>query len=312
VIWVLIGTVIVIITVPAMAPSHHDAKWLFTEFLNETGYSNSGLVFLLGLLQAGWTLTGYEAGAQIVEGTKRADITAPRGIIVSVLGAAIQGFLLIISALFSIQDVDELINADLTVTVFLQRAVGNSLAAFFLVILLVAQFGSLCNSILATGHLFWAMARDNCIPYASFWYKLSDKGRIPFRALLLQLFVSIVVIMPIFGTEVYWEAIMSTAVICINVSYGLPLLCRLVWVRRDMPKGPFSLGKAGIVLNIISVCWITFFMVILCIPSSFPVLPETMNWSCLMIGVVFLFAQGFWLASGRKGFKGPMQNIDED
>lgn len=132
-----------------------------------------------------------------MEGTKRADVTAPRGIVVSVFGAGIQGFLLIISVLFSIQDVNELIDADLTVTVFLQRAVGNSVAAFFLVVLLVAQFGSLCNSILATGHLFWAMARDNCIPYASFWYKLSDKGRIPVRALFLQLIVSIIVIMPV-------------------------------------------------------------------------------------------------------------------
>lgn len=43
-----------------MAPSHHDAKWVFTEFINDTGYSNPGLVFLLGLLQAGWTLVKLE------------------------------------------------------------------------------------------------------------------------------------------------------------------------------------------------------------------------------------------------------------
>jgi hypothetical protein len=39
-----------------MAPSHQSAKWVFTEFINNTGYANSGLVFLLGMLQAGWTL----------------------------------------------------------------------------------------------------------------------------------------------------------------------------------------------------------------------------------------------------------------
>jgi hypothetical protein len=41
---------------PAMAPSHQPAKWVFTEFINNTGYDNVGMVFLVGLLQAGWTL----------------------------------------------------------------------------------------------------------------------------------------------------------------------------------------------------------------------------------------------------------------
>lgn len=62
VIWVVVGTIIVVIAMPVMAPSHPSAEWVFTEFQNTTGYSNSGLAFLLGLLQAGWTLIGYENG----------------------------------------------------------------------------------------------------------------------------------------------------------------------------------------------------------------------------------------------------------
>jgi amino acid transporter len=54
--WVGVGTIIIIACIPAMAPSHNSAKWVFTEFTNKTGYGNKGLVFLLGLLQSGWTL----------------------------------------------------------------------------------------------------------------------------------------------------------------------------------------------------------------------------------------------------------------
>ncbi|KAI9021708.1 amino acid/polyamine transporter I [Phycomyces nitens] len=307
--WVLIGTIIVVITVPVMAPTHTSAKWVFTEFMNGTGYENLGLVFFLGLLQAGWTFVGYECGAQIVEGTKNAEVAAPRGIILCIASAIVQGFVLIIAVLFSIQDVDELLDSSMPIATFFLRATSRPLTIFFLIILLVAQFGSLCNSILATGHLFWALARDGCVPYHRSLYQLTDKN-IPVRALILQMVISIIVIMPSFGTMIYWKAIMSTAVICINISYGLPLACRLIWTRKDMPKGPFNLHGWSIPLNIISVFWILFFGVILCIPSLHPVEAESMNWASLMIGAVVIFAMGFWFISGRKNYKGPVQTTD--
>ena len=49
--WVAAGTIIVVIAMPVMAPTHPTAEWVFTEFQNSTGYKNSGLAFFLGLLQ---------------------------------------------------------------------------------------------------------------------------------------------------------------------------------------------------------------------------------------------------------------------
>ncbi|KAI8975131.1 amino acid/polyamine transporter I [Mycotypha africana] len=308
-VWVGIGTILIIVAVPAMAPTHQSAKWVFTEFINRTGYTNKGMAFLLGLLQSGWTLVGYECGAQIVEGTKKADITAPRGIIICVLGAIIQGFALILITLFSIQDVDSILDSAMPVATFFIQATRNSgLCVFFLVIMLVAQFSSLCNSMLATVHIFWALSRDRCFPYSGVIYQLNEKTRVPVNALILQLVISISLIMPVFGSEVYWQAIMSAAVICINVSYGLPLLCRLFGVRDEMPKGPFSLGKLSIPLNIISIVWVCFFSVILCIPSVSPVTAETMNWASVMICGIMGFSIIFWLISGRKNYTGPVEN----
>ncbi|KAI8645218.1 amino acid/polyamine transporter I [Parasitella parasitica] len=311
VVWVMIGTLIVVIAVPAMAPTHNSPKWVFTEFINSTGYESNGLVFLIGLLASGWALVGYECGAQIVEGTRNAATTAPRGIVICVVGAVLQGFGLIISTLFSIQDIDELLASDMPVATFFLRATNSpAVTAFFLVILLVAQIGSLCNSILAAGNFMWSLSRDGVLPYSKFLYKISGDRSIPINCLLVQLVICILVILPSFGSVVYWQAIMSAAVISINVSYGLPLLCRLIWVRNDMPKGPFHLGKFGLPLNFISVVWASFFAVILCIPSASPVSPENMNWSSVMIGAVMCFSIFFWFVSGRHTFKGVIQTTD--
>ncbi|RCH80449.1 hypothetical protein CU098_001084, partial [Rhizopus stolonifer] len=309
--WVGVGTIVIICTVPAMAPKHNSAKWVFTEFTNTTGYTNQGLVFLLGLLQAGWTLIGYECGVQIVEGTKKADITAPRGIIVCVISAIVQGFAIILITLFSIQDVEALFESSMPVATFFLQATNARLTTFFLAIMVLAQFGSLCNSILATVHIIWALSRDGCLPFSKTFYQLNEKTKVPGRALIFQLIISIAIIMPSFGSAVYWQAIMSTSVISINASYGLPLLSRLLWVRNDMPKGPFSLGKCSLPLNIISIIWISFFSVILCIPSVSPVTPGTMNWASVMIVGVLNLSILFWLVSGRKNYKGPVENSDE-
>ncbi|ORY93803.1 amino acid/polyamine transporter I [Syncephalastrum racemosum] len=310
VIWVTIGTIIVVICMPVMSPTHPSAKWVFTAFTNTAGYQNSGLTFLLGLLQAGWTLIGYECGAQIAEGTKRADVTGPRGIIISVLGAIFQGIILCIATLFSIQDVEELQTSTMPVATLFLRSTNQSLAAFFLVILMVTQFGSLCNSMLASAQMIWSMARDECLPFAKFWYKLHGDRKIPLRILILQAVICTIVIMPSFGSPVYWSAIMSTAVIAVNIAYGMPYFCRLIWKRHDMVKGPFNLGKWSIPISCVAVLWIIFFSIILCFPSVNPVAPETMNWSCLMLGATVLFAMAFWYAFGRKSYKGPLQTID--
>ncbi|CAM0142046.1 unnamed protein product [Umbelopsis sp. WA50703] len=311
VLWALIGTAIIVIAMPVMAPTHQSAKWVFTEFINNTGYENVGNVFLLGMLQAGWTLIGYETSAQIVEETHRADIAAPRGIIISILGAWVQGLVLILAVLFSIQDVDTVASATVPIAELFQSTTNNPhLAIFFLFILLGAQLGSLFNSILACGHLIWAMARDGCLPYSKFFYKLSNGSHTPVRAIMLQLAICIVIIMPSFATPVFWQAILSAAVIAVNISYGLPFLCRLLFTRNIPLDGPFRLGKFSIPLNVISLAWITFFSVILCFPSVSPVGPQTMNYASLMIGGVLIFALFFWFVSGRHFYKGPLQNAD--
>ncbi|KAI9321379.1 amino acid/polyamine transporter I [Dichotomocladium elegans] len=308
--WVIVGTMVVVIIMPAMAETHPSPRWVFTEFQNTTGWNNSGLSFLLGMLQAGWTLLGYENGAHLAEGTKNADITGPRGIIISVLAAIVQALVLCIGTLFSIQDIEELQSSSFPVATLFVRATNKSVSAFFMVILIVAQFGCLCNIIVANGQLIWSMARDGCIPNSEFWYKLHGDRQVPLRIFLLEISICIALILPAFGSAVYWSAIMSTAVVCANVAYGLPYVCRLIWKRHDMPKGRFDLGIWSLPINILAVLWILFFGTVLCIPSINPVSPDTMNWSCLMIGAVVMLCLTFWFFSGRKTFRGPKETAE--
>ncbi|KAI8146477.1 amino acid/polyamine transporter I [Fennellomyces sp. T-0311] len=311
VIWVFIGTLIIIIVLPTMAPTHPTAEWVFTSLQDYTGYENSGLAFLLGLLQAGWVLLGYESGAQIAEGTKNADISGPRGILIGVSLAILQAVVLSVVVLFSIQDMDVILLSSFPVATLFVQATNKAVGAALMIILAVSQFTAVNNLMTAGSQMMWAMARDQCLPGHQFWYKLDGKKETPLRILILLTVICIIVILPSFGSPDYWSAIMSTAVICLNVSYGLPYLCRLIWKRHSLPRGPFSLGRYSVLVNVVSVTWIGFFIVILCIPASHPVTVKNMNWSSLMIGGTLIFSLAFWFSSGRKNYKGPMQNVDD-
>ncbi|KAI9274656.1 amino acid/polyamine transporter I [Phascolomyces articulosus] len=296
VVWTALGTLIVSITLPVMSPINPSASWVFTGFNNETGYSNSGIAFFLGLLPASVTMIGYENGAHISEGTKNAAITGPRGILISVVSAVFQGILLCCITLFSVQDVDELINASYPVGTLFLRSTNTSVAIFFLVVIAVALIGCSCSMLLSAAQMIFAMSRDGLLPGHRYWYSLSKNYQVPLRALLLLCLVSILAVLPSLGSDVYLSIVLSTTVIFMNTSYCIPCVCRLIWKRHDMPKGPFNLGRYSILIHSIAVAWILFIDVIMCMPRQVnPLVLLSMNWSSVMLGFVIFIAFGLWI-----------------
>src|SRR5262249_14629869 len=65
--WHVLG-VAIIVGVLAIKPSHHASpSFVFTKFVNETGFHNPLYVGLLSLLLAQYTFTGYDASAHMTE-----------------------------------------------------------------------------------------------------------------------------------------------------------------------------------------------------------------------------------------------------
>ena len=61
---------------------------------------------LIGLLNAQYTLTGYDASAHMSEETHDAATSAPRGIVFSVVVSVIMGFILLVAMNFGINPKD--------------------------------------------------------------------------------------------------------------------------------------------------------------------------------------------------------------
>lgn len=77
--WQVIAPAVIMITIVAKAPTHQSAKFVFTHFNNNSGWSSPAYVAVVGLLQAQFTLTGFDSSAHMSEETKNAEISGPVG-----------------------------------------------------------------------------------------------------------------------------------------------------------------------------------------------------------------------------------------
>lgn len=88
----------------------------------------------------------------------------------------------------------------------------------------------------------------------------------------------------------------------------MPLLARILAHfsgRKTRLEGPYSLGKWGIVLNIIGFLFLTTICVIANLPTLNPVDSENMNYTSAATGLVMLISLIFWFTTGSKRFTGP-------
>src|SRR3712207_3368199 len=106
--WWHVGGVLVIVAALWLLPEKHQSvSWTLTGFHNETGWTSVAYVFLMGLLMAQYTYTGYDASAHVAEETRNASKAAPRGIVTSVAVSVIGGLVLLYSITAAIPDRSE-------------------------------------------------------------------------------------------------------------------------------------------------------------------------------------------------------------
>jgi amino acid transporter len=110
--------------------------------------------------------------------------------------------------------------------------------------------------------LMFAMARDNALPAGAHLAKIDPVHKTPVIPSILIGVLALVILLGNMGTPEVFTAITSVAIIMIYIAYLLvtvPMLMRRL--RGQWPdaaargSGYFSLGRFGIVVNVLAVVW---------------------------------------------------------
>ncbi|CAF4287865.1 unnamed protein product [Rotaria sp. Silwood2] len=309
--WQLLAPIIVSLALLISAkPGHQSLKFVFTEFKNETGWTNKIYVILIGLLPAQYVLTGYDASAHMTEETKNADKASPWGMISAILVSTIIGWLFLIAFFFGIHDYEATIRTStgFPIIQILLDNFNKELTLFFMCLLLIACWFCGLTSVTTNSRMIYAFSRDNAMPGSRWWHTIHPRISCPLNAVWLSCFIAFLLTLPYLGNTIAFVAITNLSTICLYISYILPIVCKLLYPNAFL-RGPFHLGIFSTFINIIALLWICLIIVLFVLPPIYPVTAITMNYASVGVGSVIICAGCAYFLSAKYWFQGPITNI---
>ncbi|KAI1320856.1 hypothetical protein EDD11_009813 [Mortierella claussenii] len=303
--WHVLGTLLIVIVVLVTTPEKQSAAFVFTSWQNNTGWSSGFYVFMLGLLQSQYTLSGYDSAAHMSEETKNAQEGGPWGIIRAIITAAVVGWVFLVGITFCITNFeDQIVNPTVGVSlsqIFLDSA-GQTWAIVLILVILGAQF--FCGSALtlASSRMVFAFARDGALPLSKHLHRL-NKDKSPVAAVWFNIAFCFLLGLPYIWSQTAYSAIVSVNTIASSISYLIPILCRIVLARHTFEPGPFNLGKLSIPVGIVATIWIVVTSALFLCPTLAPVTAENMNYAAVPFVVVIGLCVLYYAIWGRHWFK---------
>ncbi|KAK7417757.1 hypothetical protein QQX98_004413 [Neonectria punicea] len=280
--------------------SFQPASFVFGKWINQTGWPD-GVTWFMGLLQAAYGLTAFDSAIHLVEEIPNPRKNIPRVIWSSVVCGAVTGFIFMVACLFSIQDLDGVLDGPtgLPFMDLLKQTVGLKGGTVLLSLFIMNGLGQGVSIVTTASRLTWGFARDGGIPWSNYFAKVDETWKVPVRALWLQGgIIALVGVLYTFASTVL-EAITSVSTIALTMSYGMPILVLLLTGRDKLPPGEFSLGRFGPVINWISVVYCAITTVFFFFPGSPNPTGTDMNYAIAVFGVMMVVTLGFWVVKGR-------------
>ncbi len=264
-------------------------------------------VFLLGLLLPIYTITGYDASAHTSEETKRAAHSVPRGIVSSIIWSSLVGWVMLVSFVLVIPDMDEAAKQGFNVFFW---AIDARMNPTFATVLYLAIFASqwLCGlaTVTSASRMIFAFSRDGGLPGSAALSSVSKTYRTPVAAIWTASIASVLFVgltsipgISIGGSSIY-TVVVSCTVIFLFLSFTVPIALGLFahGTAKWDKMGPWDMGaglfKLTAVLSIVAMALIFYIGV------------QPPNDLALNITLGFLVLTAIiWFVFENRRFKGP-------
>jgi amino acid transporter len=274
-------------TVPGLVNLYHSGPFL--------------LVFLLGMLQAQWTYTGFDASANTAEETVQPHLNSAWGIFLSVAVSAVAGYVLLMILTWCIPagKLAETANDTYPVLYIVDHSLGLFSANLIAVVIGVAMWLCGCSGLGSMARTWYAFARDDGMPGSVFIKRVSPRYGTPTWAILVASFL--VVLICLYAAA--FSVVTSISTITLYFAYIIPVW--LNWRNRRRQQGEFttpqnaawSLGRWGPPVNAIAIGWTVLITIVFSIPPN-----ELVLWTMLLLIALMSL---YWHVHAKRTFHGP-------
>ena len=267
----IVGVIVLVGALLAFAPKQ-PIQFLWSSAHLSPIHAPYAWLFILGLLQAQWTYTGFDASAHVAEETIDPRRRAPWGMVTSVAVSGIFGYLLVLSLTWAIPDVGRVLTARDSggnpipaVFTIVRTSLGDRAVGAVLGLTISAMWFCGLAALTSVSRIIFALARDNGMPLSSLWSKVSDTRKTPVQAIWLSSALAL-------GAIIYsraYSVVTSISVIGFYLSYIIPVY--LGWIRKSSwvsKRGPWHLGNWSNLINFLAIIWGVFICAVMVMPPN--------------------------------------------
>jgi amino acid transporter len=230
--------------------------------------------FALGLLQAQWTYTGFDASAHMAEETEDPRRHAPWGVVLSVAVSGIAGYVLLLALTAAIPSIPAVLNARdaqgnaiPAVIAIMQSGLGAKVGNAMSALASMAMWFCGLAAITSASRAVYSLARDHGTPFAPVLRRVNPSHGAPAPAIWT-------IVVAGFAAMIWSGAVpivTSLSTVALYVAYTIPII--LAWRGRlrnsDWPTAAvWSLGRWGAAINVIAIAWALFICIILVMPPN--------------------------------------------
>jgi amino acid transporter len=257
--------------------------------------------FILGLLQAQWTLSGYDSSASVSEETVDARLTAPWGMVIAVVVSGFAGYIMLLALTLAIKDIPSALsatdaqgNAIPAVVAILSQSLGTTYGAAVSMLAAMAMWFCGLSAVTGCSRVIYAFARDGGLPFADVLKKVEPVHRTPTAAIWFTVLAA-------FAAAVYsgaYAVVTSISTISLYFAYITPVF--LSWRGRyvtPLVKGPWNLGRYSHGINMVAILWTAFICSIISIAND-------MRAGKTILAVIVMLAAWYYFRE-RHRFRGP-------
>jgi len=224
-------------------------------FLTSTGGTASAghlVPFLFVLLMPAFIISSFDSTGNMAEEVKDAARKAPRGVVTANVSALVYATVAMIILTLSIQSLSAVTSSSIPLMAVLHERLGQVYPQIFEVIAITSLVVTTQVLQLTAARILWSQARDNQLPAAGWFHRLSGQGRVPVNATLVTAVIAFLLTL----WSPFLTALAALTAIGWAAVYGITVLVGIVAKRRgQIPAHPWSYGRAGAVFDVISVVW---------------------------------------------------------
>lgn len=240
--------------------------------------------FLAAVAFIGWAFVGFESAGSMAEEVEEPSRDVPKAVLLSLVFVALVVMYAGLALILAIPDIGDVVAGKVgdPITDTLAAKLGSGISKPLFAVIVIGFTASLIAIQASVSRVIFSFARDRALPASDFLGRLATEDRLPINAILLTAVITAALFL-LANSNIYGTLVSFTTG-GFYIAFFFPALAALLArLSGRWRPGSFSLGGAGLLINIIAVLWLLFEIVNIAWPRT-PDLPWYQNY-----GVAVMF-----------------------